>query len=218
VKQNLYIIGARGMGRDLYAWFYESNLEQHWEIAGFIDDDRSNERLDAGLPPIISALRGFRPRAGVGLLCGVGDSEFRLRVSRDLELQGAIFPNLIHRSASIARGVSFGKGVLVCPCSIVGSNSHVEDHVILNYHSAIGHDCKVAAGVTLCPGALVNGNVKLGEAVFCGSNSTVLPGVELGSYVTIGAGAVVTKSFSGPGTIIGVPARPKESQSENCKK
>ncbi len=53
-----------------------------------------------------------------------------------------------------------------------------------------------------------DGNVVLGDHVQLGANAVVVGDLELGDGVILGAGAVATRSFVGPGLLVGVPARP----------
>ena len=63
-------------------------------------------------------------------------------------------------------------------------------------------------GLILAGGNAIGGSAPiLGNHCQLGINAVIIGPVTLGDHVTVGAGAVVVDGFSGPGTLVGVPAR-----------
>ena len=56
--------------------------------------------------------------------------------------------------------------------------------------------------------------IRIGKECWIGANAVILPGVTLGDRVIVGAGAVVTRSFPGHSTVVGVPGRSVSGQTE----
>ncbi|MEZ5176985.1 MAG: hypothetical protein R2746_01530 [Acidimicrobiales bacterium] len=73
----------------------------------------------------------------------------------------------------------------------------------------VGARVVAGAGLILAGGnAVGDGAPRLGDHVQLGVNAVVVGDVVLGDGVVVGAGAVVVHDFAGPGTLVGVPARP----------
>ena len=71
----------------------------------------------------------------------------------------------------------------------------------------VGHDSIIRAYSSIMPGVNVSGEVILGEKSYIGTGAKIINLVEIGENVVVGAGAVVSKSFPGNCTVVGVPAK-----------
>lgn len=58
------------------------------------------------------------------------------------------------------------------------------------------------------------GGVRVGPDAWVGAAAVLLPGAHVGARAIVGAGAVVTRSVPDGATVVGVPARPLQSQGE----
>lgn len=73
----------------------------------------------------------------------------------------------------------------------------------------VGAGVTAGRGLILAGGNTVGaGSPRLGDHVDLGVNAVVIGDVSIGDHVTVGAGSVVTRSFAGPGVLVGVPASP----------
>lgn len=122
------------------------------------------------------------------------------------------FVNAIHPNASVARGVRFGKGVMVMAGAVINSDCLIGDHTIVNTKASVDHECVMEAFSTISPGATVGGNVRVGKEVMVSIGASILPGLHVGDKTTVGAGAVVTKDLPEDVIALGIPAVAKEKQ------
>jgi len=75
----------------------------------------------------------------------------------------------------------------------------------------VEHDVSLGAWVHVAPRALICGDVAIGARSHIGAGAVVRQGIRLGEETVVGAGAVVVKDFAGGGLLVGIPARPVES-------
>ena len=75
--RNLYIIGARGFGREIFSLYLacKSSLKDV-ECKGFLDD--KTDALDGfnGYPPIISPVEDYIPKENDVFICALGDPKW----------------------------------------------------------------------------------------------------------------------------------------------
>lgn len=77
--------------------------------------------------------------------------------------------------------------------------------IIVNPNVRVGKNCRIHTGVNI--GADTNGNTPvIGNTVYIGPGAKIFGGIKIGDNTAIGANAVVTKSFPGNGTLVGMPA------------
>lgn len=206
--KKLFIIGAGGFGRELYAW-----ARQHpehgvgWELAGFLDDNTSALRPFGDFAPV-SALAGHRPGPDSLYLNGLALPELKQKLLPPLLAAGADFLTFVHPLAKVGDRVRLGRGVVLCPGAIVTADATLGDFVVLNLRATVGHDAVVGAWTTASAHCDITGFVKVGEAVFMGSRASIIPGRHVGDGAKLGAGAVVFTHVAPGVTVFGNPARP----------
>jgi len=208
--QRLIIIGAGGMGREVYDLCKAMPANgRDWQLAGFLDD---REEVLAGLgslPPIISGPFEYQPRPDDYFVCAKGESNIRLPLCEYLKASGAKFISLVP-SHSLGSGTTVGEGCIFYNLAGVGPNSRVGNFVFLNAVASIGHDSVVGDGTVIGPQTCVGGRATIGRGVYIGTNATILPGAVVEDYAYVGAGSVVlrrvrtrTKVFGNPAVEIG---------------
>jgi sugar O-acyltransferase (sialic acid O-acetyltransferase NeuD family) len=208
MSRRIFILGAGGFGRELFAWLYEStSCRPDDHVAGFLDSnpDALGHRSDYGR--IVGAPEDFRPAPEDYLVCAIGSPEAKLRLCRELQRKGAKFLSLIHRTAFVGASSRLGDGVVLCQGAVVTSNVALGSFVTLNVHASVGHDAIVGDGCTLSAHCDVTGRASLKEGVFLGSHATVLPGVRVGEYAVVGAASAAFRTVKPRTTVVGVPAR-----------
>jgi sugar O-acyltransferase (sialic acid O-acetyltransferase NeuD family) len=208
-KRRLLLVGAGSMGRELSCWIrFDTPEWAGFEFGGFLDDDlHSLDDYPSYCPGIVSTIAGFKPDPGDALVMAITDPTTKLAVAQKLEDQGAQFLSFVHPSVIIADHVLVGRGVVICPKTVVSCNSVIGCFVSINLACTVGHDVRIGRGCTLSAHVDLTGFVTVDEGVFLGSHASVLPRAKIGAFAKVGAGSVVLRSVKGRATVIGVPAK-----------
>lgn len=107
----------------------------------------------------------------------------------------------------VGRGARIGNGVRVQSFVSICRNAVVEDGVFISPHVCITDDKHPRAGnprYDAQPPILKRG-------CSIGASALIMPGVTIGEGASVGAGAVVTKDVPPAVTVLGVPARARQS-------
>lgn len=116
------------------------------------------------------------------------------------------FFNLIHPSAIIAESVKWMEGLNINAGVVIGANSTIGKHVLVNRSVSIGHDVQIEDYASLGPGCVLGGHSRICNGAFIGINATILPKVTVGANSVVGGGAVVTKDVPSNTIVAGNPA------------
>lgn len=208
-KRRLFLVGAGALARELMSWIpFDTPAWTEWEFAGFLSDNADSLRdYPEYVPGVVAKIADFQPQAGDGFIMAIADPKTKLQIAQQLEARGAQFLNFVHSSALIARHVKLGRGVVICPNTVVSCHAQIGDFVEINLASTVGHDAKIGAGCTLSAHVDITGFAVLEEGVFLGSHASVLPKAKVGAYAKVGAGTVVLRSVNAGATVMGVPAK-----------
>jgi sugar O-acyltransferase (sialic acid O-acetyltransferase NeuD family) len=197
-------LGSGGHGRVVADAAYECGYS---EIA-FLDDSPGTHIVKdvKVLGPMSSAARQIDhwPEA----IAAVGNGELRLSLFGKLQRLGFRTPNVVHPSAVVSRGASFGEGVFVAAGAIVNVGVQIGNAVIVNTGAKIDHDCRIGDGVHIAPGATLSGTVIVADMAWLGTGCAVRQGISIGSKVVVGVGAAVVSDLLVGQVYSGVPARP----------
>jgi sugar O-acyltransferase (sialic acid O-acetyltransferase NeuD family) len=126
---------------------------------------------------------------------GVNKSHNKKKVFDVFNINISNFINIIHKTSSISKTTTLGKGCLINSLVSVAAHTKVGNFVSLNRNSSVGHHTIIENYVTIQPGANVCGFVSIGEGTLIGVGANVIDGIKIGKNSIIGAGSVVTKDI-----------------------
>lgn len=198
-----FVFGASGHGKVVA----DAIERAGGRIVFFVDDDPNKTgQLLFGYEVVdreVLLARRFDVDYGV---VAVGDNSIRARIADWMESNHFEFGTVVHPCATIARGVSIGRGTVVFASAVINSDVRVGEHSIINTASSIDHDCVLGDVVHVAPGVRLCGGVSVGDHSLLGVGSVVLPGRNIGASAVVGAGAVVNRDVRPATSVVGVPA------------
>lgn len=205
---DLIIIGAGGLGREVYSWLSQEIKEkQNYKIKGFIDDN-PNSLDDFEYPvKVISTINNYRPNPEEKLVLSILNTETKKRIVESLSQREAKFYKLIHPTSILGTNVKLGKGCVICPNCILTNDIQIGDFVFINTSSTIGHDTVIGDFTSINGKVEITGKVKVGSGCSFGVGAKVIPGRSIGNNVVVGAGSIVIRNFGNNITIFGNPAK-----------
>lgn len=178
------VVGEGGFGRELWAWILHAR--QSTPEMAFLDDVPKSPRC--------LSLQDYVPDPRDRLFMGIADPETRRHLVDLLRSRGATpqqFPAFVHPTVVMTPTVRLGRGVILCPYSLVSTGAEISDFVHVNVFSSVGHDAKIYGFATLASHVDVCGHAEVGMMAQLGSGARVLPGIRVGERAVVGAGAVV---------------------------
>jgi sugar O-acyltransferase (sialic acid O-acetyltransferase NeuD family) len=204
----IIIVGCGGHGLVVA----DALLASDAQILGFTDADPSRHgQLVCGLVILGSddVLDRYEPDQVVLVngIAGARNEAFRRVIQQRLSASGRRFVGVRHPSAivspfaSVADDVQLLAGCIVQAEAVIGNGGVVNTAAVIEHHVRIGDFVHVAPRAVICGGATIGGGSHLG------AGCVIRQGIHIGPGVLVGAGAVVVKDFSGPGMLLGVPAR-----------
>ncbi|MEI6131729.1 MAG: NeuD/PglB/VioB family sugar acetyltransferase [Bacillota bacterium] len=205
--KDLIIVGAGGLGREIYVWVLDINREKPvWNFKGFIDDNlNALDGVNIGAS-VVGELQTWEPGDNEVFVCAIANPVAKQEVVKMLESKGAHFASIIHPRAIIGDNNLIGKGFVAFPHAYVSINTEIGDFVTL-MNSGVSHDSRVGDYSTICNNCDVTGGVEIGKRVFVGSSVSIVPSRIIGDDAYICAGSVVIANVKDSSKVKGNPAR-----------
>lgn len=205
--KKLYIVGAGGFGREVYAWVKQHpEFNKSWTLAGFLDDN-ADALMRFGNFSSVIPLKSHEVLNSNVYICALGLPLVKAKLMAPLIEQKAEFISFVHPTAVIGERVKLGRGVVVCPGVSISVDISIGDFSMIGPNTTIGHDGTIGAWCTLCAQCDITGRVTINDGVFLGSRVSIIPGKKIGNKSILGAGSVVISDVPEGVTVVGNPAR-----------
>jgi len=206
--KHLYIIGARGCGREVYSLYTQcKDSLDDIECIGFLDDNQDALKGFNGYPPIITSVENYQPRKDDVFICALGDPKWVKHYTQIIEEKGGEFISLISPLAFIGKNTVIGNGCIIYRWAIISSDVEIGDHVYVGVFCDLGHDVRISNCCHIGPYSFLGGGVNLGTEVTVHPRVNILPRKKVGDGAIIGASSVVIKNVSENTTMFGIPAK-----------
>ena len=205
MKKNILIVGAGGFGREVFFWAKDTFSSSLYNLKGFIVSTLDKQLPKLSLP--IFHEEAYSININDYFLMAIGNPDIKKKAYGNLYLKGANFISLIHPSSIVLPTAKIGKGIIICPYSIISDNVILEDFTSVNLSVTIGHDAVIKSFSTLSPHVSIGGQSIIGSLCLIGSNASVSPKVILGDKSRVAANSFVCHNTSIGSLIIGVPGK-----------
>ena len=207
MKQELLIIGAGSVGK-----FIAYNINQFttsFEIIGFLDDDIAKQNsIIAGFQVLgsVDKLNDFSGK-GICIVWGIAFPKVKKRLFDQYQNLSFEFPNFISKDAWISEAVTFGKGNIIYPGTIINYETQIADFVVVNMNCSIGHNSTIQSFTSLSPGVNFGGNTQVGKYVEVGIGASTVQNTIIGDNATVGGHAMVVSNVTDSDIVVGIPAK-----------
>lgn len=145
------------------------------------------------------------------VLVAIGDNRTRQEWLTGLRESGANLPVLVHPSAAVSPRAGLEPGSVVFSLAAVNTGARAGLGCIINTGAIVDHDCTLGDAVHVAPGARLAGGVRVGDRAWIGMGASIGQYRNVGAECIVGAGAVVIRDAAAGETLVGVPARPLET-------
>jgi sugar O-acyltransferase (sialic acid O-acetyltransferase NeuD family) len=208
MKNNLYIVGAGGFAREIYAYLLQASFNyMNAELVGFLDDNE-NALDDFNFHhKIITKSKTTDLRSNSVLIMAIANPRVKSEIFDFYKSKNISFLTYIHPTAFVGHDVIVGEGSVIGPNATLTTNINIGECVTINAHSSIGHDAKVGRFSTLSGHCDITGGVSVAENVFFGTHASVIPNKIIEQGAIVGAGSVVIRNVKQGASVFGNPAK-----------
>jgi sugar O-acyltransferase (sialic acid O-acetyltransferase NeuD family) len=206
--KDLIIVGAGGFGRDLYYIIKESqgyNID--FRILGYLDDDLDSMKGYLDYPKYIGKISTHKVSENQIFICSVANINHKVNIIESLIKKGAIFINIIHSTARIAKSAKLGIGLIIGPLVSIGADSRIHNHCILQTGVIVGHDAIIGEYSRIDNYSILVAGVVLEKFCTIHSNSVINANIKINEKAIVGACSFVIKNVESGVTVFGNPAR-----------
>lgn len=209
--KHLIIVGAGGMGRDIY-WSAKSCIGygEVFDIKGFVDDDLSSEDGYEGYPPLLGTIDSYQIEEDDVFNCSIGSVKTKAFVCEKLKQRGAKFYTLINKTAVVHERTTLGAGCYVGEFTLVGTEATIGEGCLIQAYSIIGHDCKIGDYVRIDTHSVIIGGVEILNRATVHTAAVVSHKVVVGEDAVVAACSFVIKKVKPGTTVMGNPAKQLE--------
>lgn len=205
--KNLIIIGAGGMGRNVYSNALESvGYGETFVVKGFIDDNL--EALDGynNYPPIIGKIKDYQPQEGDVFVSSIGGSSRRICMEEIIRRGGEFF-ELIHKTARVYKNAKLGKGNFIGAYSVVGNDAVIGDYNMIQSYTVLGHDVRIGSWNRIDTHVTCVGGIVIEDEADIYTSAVISHNVRIETGAHVGALSFVIRKVKAGTTVMGNPAK-----------
>lgn len=206
--KNLIILGAGGMGRQVYQFAKKcSGYNHEYVIKGFLDDNPNASMGYEGYPPVLGTIDGYKIQPEDIFFNSIGDIQAKKICINKILAKGGEFITLIHPDASISAGVKIGKGCMIANKAGIGVESEIGDFCLIQDNAIIGHDVKIGNFARIDCNVVLIAGVIVEDDVCVHTSAVINHEVTLGKGCTVGALSFVIRNVKSGISVMGNPAK-----------
>jgi sugar O-acyltransferase (sialic acid O-acetyltransferase NeuD family) len=208
MSSKLILIGAGGFGREVLSWAHDANKSGLFDKVEYYLDDNQDINLNESYGcNYLGSIANYEVQASDKFLLGIASPLIKRKIYEKFVNYIDQFQTLIHPSVVIAKTATIGRGVILCPFSLISADVQIADFVTINALSSVGHDSAIGKFSTLSGHVDITGQVIVGEDVFFGTGARVVPRINVGPKSKIGAGCTLMHSVKENTTYFTQPAK-----------
>jgi sugar O-acyltransferase (sialic acid O-acetyltransferase NeuD family) len=210
---NLVLIGGGNLSLEIFTYIFDiEKLKKEKTLQKvFVVDKISKKRNFFKLVNkniiFVKSINDIPRNLEIKVNITFGDPDLREKNFKLIKKRKIDLFSIIHPSSYIAGTSRIKKGVIIAPKVVLSPFSFIEDNVLINSGTNVGHNARVGQNSVLSPHSIISGNVKIGKGSFLGSNSCVLPNIKMGNYSKLSAGSILNKNVKDFSLAHGNPAR-----------
>jgi hypothetical protein len=110
---DVIIVGAGGIGREVYRWAKDSYSPNQYHIKGFLSDHADALDGYGHDEQILGDDLSYAVQENDRFLFAIGDIETKKRIVARMKARSAQFLTLIHPTALVASSARIGEGVII---------------------------------------------------------------------------------------------------------
>lgn len=206
--KHLIIIGAGGLGRQMYTWAKECpGYNEEFDIKGFLDDNINALNGFDGYPSVLSKIDSYAISEEDVFALAIGDNGNRKKCIANIKNKGGNFLTLIHPSSYVYCKDNIGEGSFVTPLASIGVDVHIGDFCIIQGGAMIGHDAVIGNNVRIDCNVVCVGGIHIENDVCIHTSAVINHGVTVGEGATVGAMSFVIRNVKPGTTVFGCPAK-----------
>jgi sugar O-acyltransferase (sialic acid O-acetyltransferase NeuD family) len=208
------IFGSGGFGREVMPVAREMLTANYgtegYELVFVVEDLKQRQIVNGH--KVISKLDFYSYQADKKYFnIAIADYRSRERLANEMFAAGIESFSIRSLTAVSFDNNAIAEGAIICPFTIITSNTQIGRFFHANIYSYIAHDCIIGDFVTFAPSVHCNGNIVVEDYAYIGTGVIIRHGTDdkpivIGKGSIVGMGAVVTKSVQPFTTVIGNPA------------
>lgn len=206
--KNLIIIGARGLGREIYNMMSDCiGFGTDFVVKGYLDDKKDVLLGKIGYPPIIDSVENYEVQEDDVFFCALGDVKYKKKYCQLIYDKGGKFQTIVHKNAEVSKTAEMGQGCFIDRFALIGSDSKLGNNVLVQAFAIIGHDCEIGNFARIDTHCTCVGGTKIGDSATIYTNSVINEHVVVGDNAIVGACSFVIRKVKPNTTVQGNPAR-----------